>query len=318
MLLTYVASDGGLCAMRPDGSHPVRLTPRWRLAGPAWSPDGRFVAFGRATGPEQSKIAVADARGRARWMFGEGHSGRPLWSPDGSRIAYSWSYAHVFGLSVADRDGSDGRAIASSPPWPSYGPEDPAWSADSRRVAFDNGDGVSLPQGIYTVDIENNSGGLLIPDAREPAYSPDGSSLAAAGRAGIVIAGIDGSNPRVLPSSANGSWPAWSPDSSRITFVQNNSALVVADADGSGERVIASTAGVPPAWSPGGKLIAFVRGPRTYTGQRRVRSSIVVARADGSGSRTVVRRFAKRVVDLPAWRAPVALPLSNRPHCPTN
>ena len=110
VLLTYVSSDGALCAMRSDGSHPVRLTPRSHVHSPASSPDGRFVAFARGTGLEQSKIAVADARGRVRWMFGDGtRNGAPLWSPDGSRIEYVSGWAHVYGLTVALRNGADRR-----------------------------------------------------------------------------------------------------------------------------------------------------------------------------------------------------------------
>lgn len=315
VLLTYVAAQGGLCAMRSDGSHPVRLTPRWRINSIAWSPNGRFVAFSRATGAEQSKIFVADAGGRIRWRFGAGTSNwLPLWSPDGRRIEYTAAWAHIGSLDVARPDGSDDRGIAGSPPWPTYGPANPAWSADSRRVAFDNGNGIELPQGIYTVDIEDGTGGLLVPDARLPAYSPDGSSLAYVTSDGIVVAGADGHNPRLLPSSVRGSWPAWSPDSRSIAFLRGSD-LVVADVEGSSQRVVAANASTRPLWSPGGKLIAFVRVDNAT--RRRVRSSIVVARADGSGSRAVVRRTAASAIQPPAWRAAVGLPTAKRLPCPT-
>ena len=249
-------------------------------------------------------------------MFGEGtRNGAPIWSPDGRLIEYVSAWAHVYGLSVARRDGSGERGIVGSPAWPTYGPANPAWSADSQRVAFENGNGVDLPQGIYTVDVDNGVGGLLVPNARQPAYSPDGSRLAYVGPDGIVVARVDGSEPRLLPSSGNGSSPAWSPDGTAIAFNQNG-ALVVARVDGSGRRVIASTGSSPPVWSPGGRLIAFVHAPERRDG-RRFRSSIVVAPADGSGRRVVVRRSAK-VLGLPAWRPAVALPKAQRAPCPKN
>jgi len=317
VLLTYLAVDGGLCAIRTDGSHPVRLTPRWRMDSIAWSPGGRFVAFSRATGPEQSKIFVANAGGRIRWRFGAGtNNWLPLWSPDGRRIEYTASWAHIGGLSVALRDGSNEGQIASSPPWPTYGPANPAWSADSRFVAYDDGNGVDLRQGIYAVDVESRTRDLLVPDARKPAYSPDGSSLAYTARGGIVIADVDGSNPRLLASSANDGGPVWSPDSKLIAFIQNG-ALIVTHVDGSGERVIASNAS-NPRWSPGGKLIAFVRlSDRRARG--RIRSEIVVARTDGSARRVVVVRLAGSAeFEPPAWRPAAPLPKKKRSPCPKN
>ena len=170
--------------------------------------------------------------------------------------------------------------------------------------------------GLLWVVVVLGGGGLLIPNGREPAYSPDGSSLAYVAREGIVVARVDGSDPRLLPSSEIGHAPAWSADSRLIAYIRNR-ALVVAHVDGSGQRVIASNASPPLRWSPGGRLIAFVRvSERRVRG--RYRSAIVLARTDGSGRRVVVGRLAEKLVEPPAWRRAVALPKAKRPPCPTN
>jgi Tol biopolymer transport system component len=326
VLLTYIAANGGICLVRPDGSHPVRLTPRWKdIGGPAWSPRGRYLAFGRQTGPEQSKIFVANARGQIRWRFGGGHyNGGPLWSPDGRYIAYSAAWAHVYSLEVARMNGSDDNGVAGSPGFPTYGPGHPTWVPGGQRLAFDDGDFVDTPQGIFTVAPDGSDRRLLIGNARQPAFSPDGSKLAYVAYRpwefdGLFVAGADGSSPRALaPQSGQLSWgtPAWSPNDRRLAFTQStllngravHTDLILVGVDGSGERVLATAA--PPAglsapvWSPGGKFVAFVRYPS---------GAIVVVRADGDGQRVVVARSNSYA---PAWRPAVALPAAKRPPCP--
>jgi hypothetical protein len=50
-LLTYVASDGGICVVHADGTHPERVTAKGtKVTARAWSPHGRYLAFGRRAG----------------------------------------------------------------------------------------------------------------------------------------------------------------------------------------------------------------------------------------------------------------------------
>jgi Tol biopolymer transport system component len=326
-LLSYVASNGGSCLVRADGSHAVRVTPRWRTYLPAWSPGGRYLAFGRPTGTEQSKIFVADTRGHVRWTFGAGsNNGGPLWSPDGRNIEYVSAWAHIYSLSVAHPDGSGEHGLAGSPGFPTYGPEDPAWTPDGQRLAFDDGNDLDAPQGIFSVIVDGGDRRLLVAHARQPAYSPDGSTLAYVGLrfqpsviqpTGIFVAKFDGSSPRPLTTSKDASTPRWSPDGTRLSFVRGQ-AVVVVRADGSGERVIStSPPASAPVWSPGGKLLAFARYKRIGGGPR-VISTIVVARTDGGGERVIVRHVGKTYQDVvapPVWRPAVALPPGKRLPC---
>jgi Tol biopolymer transport system component len=302
----------------------VRLTTRWTGAGgPAWSPSGRYLAFARGTSPG-SKIVVADARGRILWRFGGAtYNGAPLWSPDGSHIAYSWSVAHAFGLAVARPNGSYDRGVAASPGFPTYGPAHPAWTADGRRLAFDDGNFVDTPQGIFTVAVDGSDRRLLVPDAISPAFSSDGSKLAYVAfdnwrPGGVFVANADGSSPRAVASqSGQLSWgtPAWSPDGRRLAFTQNTllngrvvrQDLVVERADGSGERVVSSAASPrgfsDPVWSPDGRFIAFARYPS---------GALVVVGAKAGRPRVVAHSMGGL-----AWRPAVALPAANRHRCHT-
>ena len=322
-LLTFAAPGGGICAVRADGSHERRLTRPWRLFDVAWSPDGSYVAFVRSTGSENipSKVSVADARGRIRWRFGNGNASSPLWAPDGRHIAYLWWQAHSRGLAVARPDGSDLHGLSDSG-WPPHsGPYHPAWSADGQRIAFDY-DG-----SVYSVGIDGSVPRvLLVANAGQPAYSPDGTKLAYVsydpGNPGVFVANADGTDPHAVSSRklrSDGWGVSWSPDGRLLAFADVASPeVVVAKADGSGERLIADLgsrwARSGPLWSPDGALVAFIQAPAEY---RPFRSSIVVARADGSGWQIVVRdRHSRRDLHSLAWRPAAALPATRRVSCP--
>lgn len=88
---------------------------------PAWSPDGRFVAFisNRTADPDRNEdknVYVIEvkpgAEPRAITSFAGSDSGRPSWSPDGRWIAYlqgdetKFSAYHLTKLSVVSADGA--------------------------------------------------------------------------------------------------------------------------------------------------------------------------------------------------------------------
>lgn len=136
----------------------------------------------------------------------------------------------------------------------------------------------------------------------EPAYSPDGTQIAFAGRRGasfdLFVMGADGTGTRQLTSTReNDGHPTWSPDGERIAFHRGDpSHLYVMNADGSGQRRLTDDAApeAQPAWSPDGEWIAYVR----KTPGEEVRE-VWLVRPDGSERRQLTKLRA--AVDGPAW-----------------
>ena len=74
--------------MRPNGTGVRRLTSSARDDDhPAWSPNGRRIAFGR----EGALFVVPAEGGRARRLGrGFGDAADPAWSPNGKLVAYDY------------------------------------------------------------------------------------------------------------------------------------------------------------------------------------------------------------------------------------
>ena len=178
------ATNAGLFVVNPDGSGLTRLLsadfedpPGNWLGYPAWSPDGKSIAFIRANNYMFWPIWVVNADGSSPRML-KGHDGNvtePSWSPDGTMLAVGHISLRI-GTMNADGSGLQlyPRALAF----------DPDWSPDGRSLIFKGfassvGDSVSKvgsKMRIYVLDRQTLDVRQLIPDAidpKNPSYRDD-------------------------------------------------------------------------------------------------------------------------------------------------
>jgi dipeptidyl aminopeptidase/acylaminoacyl peptidase len=126
--------ERAIWAVRTDGGEPWKLAV---AASPALSPNGKWVLFtrdGQIYGVPVDRNLAEEARRRseAPLFRAYGTNGGPVWSPDGSRIAYvsnrgDHSYIAVYNI--------DNPGVSYMAPGVDRDTS-PTWSPDGKRIAF--------------------------------------------------------------------------------------------------------------------------------------------------------------------------------------
>ncbi|MEO8432485.1 MAG: PDZ domain-containing protein [Acidobacteriota bacterium] len=148
---------------------------RW----PAWSPDGRRIAyFSDASGEYELRVDNQDGKGEpARYKLpGAGFYDRAVWSPDSRKIAYtdnSWSVFWIdLATGVSKKIGSEYQ----------YGPDKtiwPAWSPDSRWIVYTLANRTYI-QTLYAYSIEQDKSFAVtdgMSDVSDPVFDRSGKYL---------------------------------------------------------------------------------------------------------------------------------------------
>ena len=101
---------------------------------PAWSPDGRRLAFRRMLGETNSEVFIANKDGSdARNLTNNAaFDGWPSWSPDGTKIAFASNRNRNYEIYIMNPDGSDVRKVANSEGRATA----PQWGKDGKTIYF--------------------------------------------------------------------------------------------------------------------------------------------------------------------------------------
>jgi Tol biopolymer transport system component len=184
--IAFSGDDGEIHVLSLPGGRDRTVT---SIRGPQFDPDGhgRLLVFrdSRAGVNVNDDIAAIRTDGtgfRNLTRTPDANEWGPVWSPDGTRIAYSSDEDGVPQIYVMDADGSNRRRLSDG--WGEY----PSWSPDGTRIAFAASMGGTTPFGDPDYDV-------LVMDA-------DGS---------------DAINLTNSPGSNEG-YPTWSPDGEWIAF----------------------------------------------------------------------------------------------------
>ena len=231
------------------------------IISPAWSPDGRELAY--VSFESQKAVVysqeVASGKRRALANF-RGSNSAPAWSPDGQTLALTLSREGGSQLYLMGRNGDTPRRLTTS----SGIDTEPVFSPDGKTLYFVSDRGGSpqvyrMPAGGGNAERVTFGGTYNI----SPAVSPDGRTLAYISRQGgaFRLHTLDlggGGSPQALTDTTDDESPSFAPNGRLIIYATRaggRDVLMTTTLDGKIKaRLVSTTADVrEPMWGPFGR-----------------------------------------------------------------
>ena len=271
-----------------SGGPPINLTAPyawepWCYAAPEWSPDGSRIAF-------QSRPAEPQASADTLWTINIDGTGLtdlsstihlspgvvledPVWSPDGSNLAFiadeNWMSGRRF-LFVSPADGTRVRQLTSD----SIRGR-PVWSADGQSIYYVVG--INETYALHSVSLEDGASARVMELMSEGlTWSPDRTRIAQDVASGIYFTNLGTQDTRRIEypapePEAMGAEPlfrldSWSPTGDQLDLIAlyppNWVYLYAIEADAGRTRLVVRLDFIDGltlySWSPSGRDIAFV------------------------------------------------------------
>ena len=242
-----------------DGENPhIMLESAQPIMSPAWSPDGRRIAYVSFEN-RRSEIYVQDLRSGARKRASArpGVNGAPAWSPDGRKLAVSLSRQDGnLDIYTLDLDSqmltrlTSGAAIDT----------EPAWSLDGQQIYYTS-DSTGGPQ-VYRVPALGGASQRVTFEGSynaRPRMSPDGKQLAVVhndrGNYRIALVDLSRSSTQVLSEGRLDESPSFAPNGETLIYATREGkrgVLATVSANGRIKQRLSAVEGDvrEPAWSP--------------------------------------------------------------------
>jgi len=240
-LTTAAAPESTLGIVDRNGTVRTLNVPKGNYRSPRVSPDGRQIAVESIMDSGQNVISVYDLAGASamRRLTQEGNNTRPVWSPDGKRIAFGSNREKAHGIywQLADGSGLPERLTTAEEGIEHY-PE--SFSPDGKVLSFG---AVRIPNGgrswaIWTLRLDQQERKPEVfydlPTSNEfgSAFSPDGKWIAYASNAGadenspatrfaIYVQPYPKTGAKYEISQSGGAWPIWSSKGSELLYRLN-------------------------------------------------------------------------------------------------
>jgi Tol biopolymer transport system component len=242
----------------------VRETGDW--GPPRVSPDGSRAVSAKLGSDGQADLWVVDAQGSAsQFTATTAYEGSPVWSPDGSRVAFFASASAEGNGDLYVKTLGGGRAEllfrSAAPKYPTD------WSRDGKYVFFT----VASESGkadIWALSTEEARAGAILDSAHTEAsatLSTDSRWLAyqsdESGQVEVYVQRFDGvargAKQRWQISSGGGGMPRWRGDGQELFFVTDNGKMMSVLVRASGHdfefdapRLLFQTGPFPKTWNP--------------------------------------------------------------------
>ncbi len=242
-----------------DGYNPQSLvTSKEPLLSPAWSPDGKklaYVSFEQGN----SAIYIQDLSSGARTLLSSfaGINGAPKFSPNGQRLAITLSKSgnpEIYTINIFDK-----KLTQITNHWGID--TEPEWSPDGQSIFFTSDRG-GKPQ-IYQIDLISKQAKRITFEGAynaRPSLSPDGKYIAMVhgnnNRYQIALLHRPSNTLQLISSGSQDETPSFAPNGAMVLFATRTDAgrgllkAVSVDGQTSNDLVLSSGHVREPSWSP--------------------------------------------------------------------